>query len=94
MIVLAALAVIPVGMLVLTRRFLRSWFLSCILGITVLWMNMVLLELKAVGSDFDIVFGVAMVMWAAVLAIVYAAVLSVMNIVFRGITRGSKHGHT
>jgi hypothetical protein len=83
MIVLLILALIPVIMIVLTKRFLYSWFLSSILGIIVLWINMIVLELKAVDSDLDIIFALAMMMWATILSILYGILFIAAQVIFQ-----------
>jgi hypothetical protein len=81
LIVLTNLVVVPAVSVVLCKPYLLRLALSLVLGVPVLWARMIYLEEIAADSDFDIVFGLAMIVWATALAICYALVLGVVGLV-------------
>ncbi len=71
MFTLLILIAVPIISWLLLRRLVASCTLSCFVGVVVLWANMIRLEDRAPDSDFDIMFGIAMVVWAIILATMY-----------------------
>ncbi len=59
----------------LLRDEVQAFWLSAPVGMMALIANMIHSEVYAPDSDFDLVFGLACVLWAMVLAVAYAACL-------------------
>jgi hypothetical protein len=66
--------VLPLLVAALVRNCLLGFALSCVLGTSVLWIAMIWNEATSEQSDFDIIFAIAMIVWAFVQICVYALI--------------------
>ncbi len=78
MFTLLILIAVPIVSWLLVRRLVASCTLSCLAGVVVLWANMIRLEDLAPDSDFDIIFGIAMAVWAIVLVSMYVMAFGIV----------------
>jgi hypothetical protein len=83
------LAAIPVAANILCRTRSVAFVTSALLGVSVLWANMVVLEVHAADSDIDLVFGIACVLWACSLIFAYG-ITCVLFALFERMTRKNK----
>lgn len=72
---LAILVAIPVATICTSKSTLASFAISVVIGTLVLWSRMIYLEARAADADFEIVFYLGMMLWAALLAVAYAAII-------------------
>ncbi len=80
---LALMIAIPLLANALLRRKVVAFLVSVPFGVFVLWASMLWNETHAPGSDLDIVFGFACVLWAAVVVFAYAVISALFALMAR-----------
>lgn len=65
----------PIVAFAALRRSGLAFLASYPIGVLLLWRTMIANEAAAPDSDLDVVFALALIVWAALLALLYAAIL-------------------
>lgn len=65
------LGIVPVLWLVVIKRVWLGYLIACLVGCSVLVARMLYLEQHALDREFDFVFLVSLLLWSAILCIIY-----------------------
>jgi hypothetical protein len=77
------LGVIPIGPYVLSRSKLVAFAFASVSGVVVLMARMVYLEVIAADSDLDIVFYFGLVVWSAILVLIYGIYYLALFLIYK-----------
>lgn len=65
------LGVVPVLSLVVSKRVWLGYLVACLLGCSMLVARMLYMEQHAPDREFDFVFLVSLLLWSAILCVIY-----------------------